>query len=252
MTTKTKSPSEEPEASSLLPAVIDQPDGEEYIEDTDLDIDDYAIPNLLLLQGQSVAVLENRDGAKPGVFWDPYSDSAIEPPVPALIAFFMKRRFMRQDDQHDECRSSDAIQGTRYGGCEVCVFSRWGRDVEQFPEGHASWKAPPCDLEYCFVLATGNGPATIRFKGRATQNAKLLLTQKAVARRNWWAHPCSIGVAKASGTDKAGKSVSYVIPTITWQVEITMDPKSRAFAKAMHETILQAQGAGKLKVEDAE
>lgn len=225
---------------------------EDYQEDLDVDQSDFTIPNLRLLQGSSETVKAGMPGARPGVFWDPYSESAVEMPCQLTVFYFTKRRFCRGGDvvirdgaeeQVERCHSFDCVQGTHYGDCETCALKEWA-------SRGGRRQAPYCTLEYLFYGIGPNGPVSVRFAKRAEKKAKTLVTQKTMARKNWWLHPMGFGAREETGVDKSGKTTTYWIPDAIWLTHTVTPEDLREQARFAHDAIRQAQLAGRLRVED--
>jgi hypothetical protein len=235
---------------SLVPIAQDLSTTDPYVEDQDLDHGDLLVPTLQLLQGMSEPVKQGLAGARPGLFWDPYRQEPIQGPMEGVVVYFTKTRFMRADDKanREQCQSFDNVNGTTYGECEICVFSKWGCDAQE----KVNWQAPPCSLNYTFILATPNGPLALRFRKKAEKAARTFLTQKTMSRKNWWSHPVHIDSKQETGVDASGRPAQYFVPTIVWILEKQLDDGLRSYAKNLHDGLAAAKEAGRFRTEEVE
>ncbi len=231
--------------TSLLPVVqkSDLPDtGGAYIDDPAFDVGDLVVPTLKLLQGMSEPVQQGEPGAKPGVFWSPFNNAPIEPPMHVLIVFMTKNRWKRDNPKAgtQKCVSFDTINGSTYGKCDHCNFKDWTRSRE----GDSK---PECALIYVAYALTPDGLCAIRFRGKAEKAAKTAWTTKVTQEKNWWTWPCLLGVKKEQGKDPTGAPTTYWAPTIWWDKAKPVAPELVAMAQKTAQMIVMADKSGRLK-----
>lgn len=126
------------------------------------DAEDFVFPKLILLQGQSPAVTNGVEGARPGSFILIPGDRIIRPPFRALLAHHHKSRYFKpnpENERHrglEQCISLDAITGTRYGACSQCKLAEWHTSPEGKP------LKPLCPLGQNFgLLIEDDGPLPV-------------------------------------------------------------------------------------------
>jgi hypothetical protein len=242
-----------PQPTSLLPVPVKQNElevGGAYVEDPSFDQGDLLLPTLRLLQGISAEVQQGLDGAKPGLFWNPYTSKPIAPPVHVLVVFMAKNRWKREDNRvepphNQKCMSFDSINGTTYGRCSVCNYKEWTRS----PKGD---KPPLCAMVYVFYALTPDGPVAIRFRKAGEKAAKQALTTKVTQQKNWWTWPMLLGAKSMTGKDTAGNPTTYWSPTISWDKKSATSAEVIEMARTMSEMLMAADASGRLKTRDEE
>jgi hypothetical protein len=212
-----------------------------------VDVEDMVLPALQLLQGQSDAVTDGVDGAKPGLLYLPAQGLVLEPPLRLLLVHHGKSRalFPKAEDPRSsglkKCLSRDTFHGTIYGECAQCPYKDWtGDDLDI---------KPLCSESHNFTVWTDYGPAVLRFANSSYRAAKDFLTTWITTRpqRNLWAHPVVVHVKKKSKALPGGKDSTYFVMEIRWDQDEDVPPAFQLSADECYEQIKQAHEAGTLK-----
>lgn len=210
--------------------------GRENIEPEDI-----VLPQLALLHGQSDAVLQGEDDAKPGHFYMTSNGRVWKPPVRALAIFHHRSAamFVRDDADYDglkNCISRDAVTGNEYGACDECrrCFDWRGR-------------TPPLgQWAHNFTVLTPDGPCIIRvpMTNKWNRNAmNSFITNWQFSPHNLWSFPlCVRAMPRVNREQKPYFSVD-----IRWLLGQAVPERVQAEAQAMHARISASHEAGKFK-----
>lgn len=230
-----------PVGKSGVPATTDDP----YVDDAQIEASDFYIPSLKVLNGTSDECKSGK--ARPGNFWNPYTNQEFKAPMRGVVCFWMKTRYKRENQKSDpkteQCMSFDMKVGTRYGECEPCPYKEWGTDRK---------RAPECSMSHCFILATPDGPLMLRLRKKAEKYAKQFVTQKQTSQQNWWTFAAVLDIKKETGVDDSGRPADYFVPTITWDKTDVQSPEIVAVARGYNKLIGEAQAAGTLREDPVE
>lgn len=228
-----------PEVNSLVPVNVSVPENQEaYVQDAQVEANDFLVPALKVTQGMSDEVKAGK--CRPGKFWDPYQQKEIDPPLRAIVVFYHKTRYKRADQGTEMCMSMDMIEGTRYGECKECEFAKW------------TDKPPLCAQSHCFVMMSENGPLVLRMRKKSEKTAKQFITQKQTSQQNWWAFPVVLDIKVEHGQDAGGRPADYFAPTITWDKTQPTPEELRKMARSYNAMLAEAQAAGRLQQEPVE
>lgn len=234
-----------PNGSDLLPVAL----GGRKVDDIGrqhIEAEDLILPSLKLLQGSSEEVKQGIDGARAGLFWLTGAEEPFKPPLRVLAVAHTKSRslFPKEDRaEHEgleECRSKDAINGTRYGACAECPHSQWD---------NANGRPPACSESHNFTVLTPLGPAVMRFQRTSVKAAKKLLTAWSMSSEPLFAHP--VQISTSTRTDQVGnqKSTTHVMET-KWLQRETVPPHVQEAARAVYAQVMAAHEQGRFGTTD--
>lgn len=216
---------------------------EELVGDENIEESDLIVPTLMLLQGQSQAVLEGVPGAQPGKFMLSTTQEVFEAPLRVLIVHHAKSRALFPKEQHpglEQCFSRDMVEGTRYGSCEQCPHKEW----REGPDGNKNLR-PPCSTSHNFGIILKEGPAILRLAGKSYKNGKKFVSAKLLAKQNWWKYPTVVRVHQKT-REVAGASQIYFICEIIWDIPDPLALPQRQAARKVYDLLNEAYEEGRL------
>jgi len=217
---------------------------EEYVDDAMVEASDLYVPTLKVLQGMSDEVKAGK--ARPGKFWNPYTNKELDSPQQVVIIFHQKTRAMMESGPNDpekreRCMSFDLVNGTVYGECEQCQYKDWNA------------RTPPlCSMSHVFIAFTPDGPLAVRFRKKSEKDARQFLTSKQVQKVNWWTYATVLEIKKQIGTDTTGRPAEYYAPAIAWDKTLPVSEELRTQARAFNSVLTAAHAAGRLKADAVE
>jgi hypothetical protein len=217
---------------------------EEYVDDMMVEATDLYVPTLKVLQGLSDEVKAGK--ARPGKFWNPYTNKELDSPQSVIVVFHQKSRAMMESgpmdsEKRERCMSFDLVNGTVYGSCDECQYKEWNKKVP-----------PLCSMSHVFIIFTPEGPLAIRFRKKSEKDARQFITSKQVQKQNWWTFTTVVEIKKQIGVDNTGRPAEYYAPTIAWDKTQTVSEELRTQARAFNAVLGAAQAAGKLKADAVE
>ncbi len=225
--------------SDMLPVAL----GTKKIDTTgreNIAVEDLIFPTLKLLQGSSDEVKKGIEGARAGTFWLTGAEEPIKPPVRLLACAHTKSRtlFPKADKpEHqglEECRSKDAITGTRYGDCAVCPYKEWD-NVNNRP--------PACSESNNFTVLTPFGAAILRFSRTSYKAGKKLISAWKMSSDPLFAHPLILTTATRTDKVNGQDSLTHLVET-KWVQRETVPPHVQEAARAVYEQVTAAHEAG--------
>jgi hypothetical protein len=211
---------------------------------------DLVVPTINLLQGQSEAVTNGVEGAKPGA-WLLSSTNEVFPegPLRLLVVHHYRSNilFPRDNDPRYEgletCIARDGKEGDVYGLCSECRKCYWDQDNPQ---------VQPLGSEvHNFVCMTSGGPALLRLSRTSFRGARPLLTAKGSTGKNYFAHPVVVTVQQGTKTMKNGSTTKYFfVDKMTWQATEKVPAHVQLAAYQLYLQVSGKQAAGQLKGQD--
>lgn len=218
---------------------------DELVGRENLDVRDFAIPTLALLQPQSPAVAEGTEGAKPGRFMVTASEQIVEGPIRAIAIMHNKSRKMDENAAEragaQPCRSFDAVEGNVYGACDQCEYAKWGKTRND---------KPPCSLSNDItLLLQGIGPVKARFRRTGFPSGKSFVQSFLMSRKNLWHHPV---VLSSTGPHDGPQNSKYFKPKIVWDTGTVLPRELRDKARKLYDEISAAFEQGRLVEDDSE
>lgn len=231
--------------SDLLPVDL----GKKKIDITgreNISAEDLIFPTLKLLQGSSDEVKKGIEGARAGLFWLTGVEEPVKPPVRVLACAHTKSRtlFPKKDrPEHaglEECRSRNAIVGTRYGDCDQCPYKEWDNENN---------RPPACSESHNFTVLTPFGVAVLRLQRTSYKAGKKLVSAWKMSPDALWEHPLVLTTSTRTDKVNGQDSLTHLVDT-KWVQRETVPPHVQAAARAIYEQVTAAHEAGKFDTQD--
>jgi hypothetical protein len=199
-----------------------------------------------MLQGSSDEVKKGVEGARAGLFWLTGAEEPFKPPLRVLPVAHTKSRTLFPKENRpehaglEECRSKDAVTGTRYGSCAECPYKDWDNEHD---------RPPACSESNNFTVLTPFGPAVLRFQRTNYKAGKKLISAWGMSPDPLFAHPLVLWASSRTDKVNGQDSITHLVE-VKWVQRETVPPQVQEAARALAMQVAAAHEAGKFGSSD--